>query len=138
MKNANKNFKILISDDEPYIVHVLAIKLSSAGYEILTASDGEEALEICRTEKPDMIITDYQMPHCNGLQLCDMNARENGYTIPAILITAREYDIDEETAHTHGIREILAKPFSPNEVLQKVETLLEEYYPQNNNTSKSA
>ena len=138
MENANRNFKILISDDEPYIVHVLAIKLSSVGYEILTASDGEEALEICRAEKPDMIITDYQMPHCNGLQLCDMNARENGYKIPAILITAREYDIDEQTAHSHGIREILAKPFSPNEVLQKVETLLAEFYPHGTRAIKSA
>ena len=123
------NFKILIADDEPYILHVLSIKLRNAGYEIVTANDGEEALEICRIEKPDLIITDYQMPHCNGLQLCDINSREQGKTVPAMLITARQYDIDPEVAKQYGITEIMAKPFSPKEVLQKVEGLLAEHYP---------
>lgn len=123
------NFKILIADDEPYILHVLSIKFRNAGYEIVTANDGEEALEICRQEKPDLILTDYQMPHFNGLQLCDINAREQGKTVPAMLVTARQYDIDPEVAKQSGITEIIAKPFSPKEVLQKVEALLAEHYP---------
>ena len=64
--------KILVADDEAHILHVVSMKLRNAGFEVITAVDGEEALELCTAEKPDLLITDYQMPLMTGLELCTL------------------------------------------------------------------
>ncbi len=117
--------KILVADDEAHILHVLSLKLSNAGYEVITAIDGEEALELCITESPDLLITDYQMPVMTGLDLC-RELRESSQTsgIPAILLTARGFDIEPGEMMKGGIECVMAKPFSPREVLMKVNELL--------------
>jgi DNA-binding response OmpR family regulator len=117
--------KILIVDDEMYILHVLAMKLRNAGYEVHTAGDGEEALKLCLVERPDLVITDFQMPYLNGLELCEAYRREAGRAVPAVLITAREFDIDPEQMASIGVEAIIAKPFSPREVVRTVRRLLE-------------
>ncbi len=61
--------RIIAADDEAHILHIVSMKLRNAGYEVLTAMDGEEALDLCQTENPDMLITDYQMPYMSGLEL---------------------------------------------------------------------
>ena len=118
--------KILVADDEAHILHIVSMKLSHAGYEIITAMDGEEALELALAEKPDMIITDYQMPYLTGLELC-MRLRENEQTsdIPVLMLTARGFDITEDEMVAAGLRDVLGKPFSPREVLRRVQRLLE-------------
>ena len=83
---------VVVVDDEPYILHVLAIKLCNAGYEVFTAADGEEAIKVCLNEAPDLIITDYQMPGFNGLEFCLKYRESSGRKIPAILLPAREFD----------------------------------------------
>ncbi|RPI59235.1 MAG: response regulator, partial [Planctomycetaceae bacterium] len=62
--------KILVADDEAHILHVVSMKLKNAGYEIITAMDGEEAAELAKAELPDLVITDYQMPIMTGLEFC--------------------------------------------------------------------
>ena len=62
--------RILVADDETHILHVVSLKLRNAGYHVLTARDGQEALEMAQSEKPDLIITDYHMPMLSGLELC--------------------------------------------------------------------
>ena len=117
--------KILIADDEAHILHVVSMKLRNAGYEILTAVDGEEALELCASEKPDLIITDYQMPVMSGLEFCrELRRREEAVNIPAIMLTARGFDIEPNEMIEAGIVAVLAKPFSPREILTKVNELL--------------
>ncbi len=118
--------KILVADDEAHILHVVTMKLAHAGYEVITAMDGEEALELALAEKPDMIITDYQMPYLTGLELC-MRLRENEQTsdIPVLMLTARGFDITEDEMVAAGLRDVLGKPFSPREVLRRVQRLLE-------------
>lgn len=117
--------KILVADDEAHILHVVSMKLRNAGYDVVTAVDGEEALELCKSECPDLLITDYQMPYMDGLQLC-LSLREAEATrgIPAMMLTARGFDIPPADMESAGIRACLAKPFSPREVLRKVEELL--------------
>ncbi len=117
--------KILVADDEAHIRHVVSMKLANAGYEIITATDGEEALELALTEKPDMIITDFQMPFMSGLELCT-RLRENELTrdIPVLMLTARGFDIEEHEMAAAGLRDVLSKPFSPREVLRRVQHLL--------------
>lgn len=117
--------KILIADDEPCIVHVLAIKLRNAGFDVYSACDGEEALELCLSETPDLIVTDYQMPFLTGLDVCrEYRSHTGADLVPAILLTARDFDVDPQLAEEVGIRTVLAKPFSPRQVVEAIEQLL--------------
>lgn len=117
--------RILVADDEAHIRNVVSMKLRNAGYEVLTAMDGEEALEIAAAERPDLLITDYQMPYVSGLELCTQ-LRQNQATcaIPAIMLTARGFDLEPEEMSSAGIEAVLSKPFSPRQMLQKVQELL--------------
>ncbi len=116
--------RIVIADDEMYILHILAIKLRNAGFQVFTAGDGEEALQLCIAETPDLIITDYQMPYRNGLDVCAAYRQYVRRNVPAMLITAREHDIPPDVVAEVGIEAIIAKPFSPREVVQTVQRLL--------------
>ncbi len=117
--------RILVADDEAHILHVVSMKLKNAGYEVLTAVDGEEALEVCLAEKPDLLITDFQMPIMTGLDLCkQLRTHDETKRIPAIMLTARGFDIEPNEMVEAGIAAVLAKPFSPREVLEKVTDLL--------------
>lgn len=117
--------RIIVADDEAHILHIVSMKLRNAGFEIITAMDGEEALELCRSENPDMLITDYQMPYMSGLELC-MELRKDARTrdIPALMLTARGFDIESQDMKAARIAAVLAKPFSPREVLQKVKDMI--------------
>lgn len=115
--------KVVIADDEAHILHVVSMKLRNAGLEVITAVDGEEALDLCLTEEPHILITDYQMPYLTGLELCK-KLRQAGRDMPAILLTARGFDIEPGEMADAGIAAVLAKPFSPREVLSVVNGLL--------------
>jgi two-component system, OmpR family, alkaline phosphatase synthesis response regulator PhoP len=117
--------RILVVDDEDHIRAVVSLKLRNAGFEVLTAVDGEEAAELCRSERPDLIITDFQMPILTGMELC-RQLRQDPQTrsIPAILLTARGFDLEPEEMAEAGIAVVLAKPFSPRELLERVNALL--------------
>jgi two-component system, OmpR family, alkaline phosphatase synthesis response regulator PhoP len=113
--------RIVVADDEAHILHVVSMKLSNAGYAVQTAEDGEEALELCQTDPPDMLITDYQMPYMNGMELCKaLRKSDCTKSIPAMMLTARGFDIEPPEMIEAGISAVLAKPFSPREVLAKV------------------
>lgn len=117
--------KILVCDDEPHILHVVSAKLKSGGFEVLTAADGEEALVHVREQHPDLIITDYQMPALSGLELsAKLRADPATEKIPIIMLTARGFSLGDADIAGTNVRKILAKPFSPREVLQTVKSLL--------------
>ena len=119
--------KVVVADDEAHILHVVSMKLRNAGYEVITAEDGEEALELCMAELPDLLITDFQMPFMTGLELCkELRRQEETKNIPAIMLTARGFDIEPGEMVEAGIAAVLTKPFSPREVLERVSGLLEE------------
>ena len=119
--------RIIAADDEAHILHIVSMKLRNAGYEVLTAMDGEEALDLCQTENPDMLITDYQMPYMSGLELCKaLRSDDVTKDIPALMLTARGFDIESDEMVEAGISAVLAKPFSPREVLQRVKELIGE------------
>lgn len=112
---------ILVADDETHILNVVSLKLRNAGYRVLTARDGQEALDLALQERPDLLITDYHMPMLSGLELC-RRLRQSPATanIPAIMLTARGYHLDERDTRTSGIRVMLSKPFSPRHLLLTV------------------
>jgi two-component system alkaline phosphatase synthesis response regulator PhoP len=117
--------KILVVDDEAHIVHVVSMKLRNAGFEVVTAGDGEEALETAEAERPDLLITDYHMPRMNGVELCcELRKSDSLRAIPAIMLTARGYALEPEDMERTGIRTVLSKPFSPRELLTTVRGVL--------------
>jgi CheY-like chemotaxis protein len=113
--------KVVVADDEPHIRHVIALKMQKHGFEVFTAADGEEALDLVLQEKPDLLITDYQMPVMSGLELC-RELRQRGETahIPILMLTARGFDLSDQERQACGILHLMSKPFSPAEVLARV------------------
>jgi CheY-like chemotaxis protein len=116
---------ILVADDESHILHVVSLKLRNAGYRVLTAHDGQEALETAQQQRPDLLITDYHMPGLSGLELCRQLKRDpETSNIPAIMLTARGYDLEPADTEQSGILRMLSKPFSPRHLLATVEEVL--------------
>lgn len=117
--------RVLVVDDEIHIVQVVAIKLRNNGFEVLTAENGAQALEIACEQIPDLVITDYQMPLMTGVEFIE-NLREHpgASEMPVIMLTARGFAIDEEKKNALNISMCLSKPFSPREVLQSVQDVL--------------
>jgi len=118
--------KALVVDDEVHIVHVAAIKLRNNGYEVITAGNGEDAFELaCNNDDLDIIITDYQMPVMTGIELVEkLREHESTSHLPVIMLTARDFAIDDEQRERLGISAFLSKPFSPRELLRSVEDII--------------
>jgi response regulator RpfG family c-di-GMP phosphodiesterase len=111
--------RIILADDEAHVLDVLSMKLKRAGFEVETASDGARALELCKRQPPDLLITDCQMPVMDGLELC-RQLRQDPATeqVPAVMLTAREFEISQADAQERGIAHLVPKPFSPREILE--------------------
>ena len=117
--------RVLVVDDEIHIVHVVAIKLRNNGYEVISADNGAEAFELACEEKPDIIVTDFQMPVMSGLELVEkLRQRDDTKDIPVIMLTARSFAISKEQQEDLQISSCLSKPFSPKELLGNIEDVL--------------
>ncbi len=111
--------RILVVDDEAHIVQVLSLKLRNAGYEVITAGDGEEGVDLAREQRPDLIITDFQMPYLTGLELCQALAEhEPTAKIPIVILTARGYALDDADLALGNIKDVISNPFSPRAIVQ--------------------
>lgn len=122
----SNNKTILVADDESHILHVVSLKLRNAGFRVVTARDGQEALEMAQQEKPDLLITDYHMPQLSGLELCQkLKSQAETSSIPAIMLTARGYHLEPADTEKSGILRMLSKPFSPRHLLATVNEVLE-------------
>ena len=112
---------ILVVDDETHILHVVSLKLAKAGFDVITAEDGEEGLEAALSRQPDLVITDYQMPFMSGLELCtQLKQHESTRTTPALMLTARGFALASDVLEQTNILNVISKPFSPREVLARV------------------
>lgn len=117
--------KVLVVDDEVHIVHVVAIKLQRNGYEVISAENGAEAYELAIKEKPDIIVTDVQMPLMTGPEFVKkLRENEDMKDVPVIMLTARSFAIEDELKESLQISECLSKPFSPKELLRCIEDIL--------------
>lgn len=113
--------KILVVDDEPQIIKVLKAYLEKAGYQVLTASDGNAALTVFDKEKPDFLILDLNLPGMDGLDVCREIRRDSN--IPILMLTARVEEADKLIGLELGADDYVVKPFSPREIVARVKTI---------------
>ena len=120
--------KILVVDDEIYIVHILDFSLGMEGYEVLTALDGEQALEMARAEQPDLIVLDIMMPKLDGYETCKLlKADDKTRHIPVILLSAKGRHTDQKIGYEVGADDYITKPFSPRKLVERINTLLGQF-----------
>ena len=122
-----ENRKALVVDDEFHIVQVVSIKLKNNGFDVTTAENGQLAYDLACEVKPDVIITDYQMPVMSGVEFIE-KLRSNPETAqtPVIMLTARGFAIEDDRKEKLQVAAYLSKPFSPREVLQTVDDVLKQ------------
>ncbi|MFZ5828708.1 MAG: response regulator [Planctomycetota bacterium] len=118
--------QVLLCDDEIHILRAAEFKLRRAGYEVRLAGDGEEGWESILKQRPDVVITDFQMPRLDGLGLIRrIREHESTADLPVMLLTAKGFELcGDELATRWNVQRLIPKPFSPREVLEWVEQLL--------------
>ncbi|MDP2644704.1 MAG: response regulator [Desulfobacterales bacterium] len=117
-----KNKKILVMDDEAHIRRVIELKLKSRGYEIITAVNGEEGLELIRSQEPDAVVSDIMMPKMDGKTVCEM-ANEIKKTRPylTVIMTARISPEERDWISKMTDTVFMEKPFSPAKLLEIID-----------------
>jgi CheY-like chemotaxis protein len=120
--------KILIAEDEPDIRELVAFTLRFSGYEVVAASNGEEAVEFARKENPDMILMDVRMPRMTGYDACRViKADAKLKDIPVVFLSAKGQDNEIQTGLESGAEEYLLKPFAPDQLTQRVQAVLAKF-----------
>lgn len=118
--------KILAVDDERHIVRLVEVNLQRAGYEVVTAFDGREALEKVKSENPDLVVLDVMMPYMDGFEvLKHLKADPATADIPVIMLTAKAQDADVFRGWQSGVDCYLTKPFNPMELLTFVKRIFD-------------
>lgn len=116
-----KRFRILVVDDEVRILNFLISKLNASGYEVLTATNGQEGLEQVKAQEPDMVVLDLLMPKMDGLEM--LKELRSFSTVPVIILTAKGTDSDRIRGLQLGSDDYLPKPFNPDELVARIEAI---------------
>ncbi len=121
-----ENLKVLVVDDEPFILRSLTFVLQKGGFEVLEARDGEEALEMIRRHRPGLVFLDVMMPKMNGYDVVrEVREDEELNEVHVILLTAKGQESDRALGLDAGANDYLTKPFSPSRILQMAKEVLE-------------
>jgi DNA-binding response OmpR family regulator len=120
---------VLVVDDEPTIVEVVARYMERAGYETLEAADGLEALQLAERRRPDLIVLDVMLPGIDGIEVMRRLHERPGKPVPVILLTARGEESDRLVGLRRGADDYVVKPFSPAELVARVDAVLRRVSP---------
>ncbi len=126
--------KILVVDDEALLVKGIRFNLQNEGYQVITGSDGLEAVQAVQKENPDLVVLDVMMPNMDGLTACD-KIREFS-NVPIILLTAKTDDMDKLMGFDHGADDYLTKPFNILELKARIRALLRRAAPREDNAGE--
>lgn len=120
--------RVLLVDDELHILRAAEFKLKRHGFDVMCACDGEDAWDQIQEHRPDIVVTDLQMPRLNGLGLIERLRNTPEFaTLPVVMLTAKGFELSvEETMHKLGVLDIVNKPFSPRELCKRVQMALDE------------
>ncbi len=125
MKESTNSKKILIVDDEPDILEFLQYNLKKEGYQVATAPDGLQALQVAEREKPDLIILDIMMPEMDGVETCrQLRSRKEFLDTPIAFLTARDEDFSQIAALDVGGDDYITKPIKPRVLMSRINALL--------------
>jgi len=117
--------RILVVDDEPDILKVIAVRLKAQGYEILTAVDGKEALDLIQQQRPDLVLLDLRLPVMDGYEVCRrMKSDDDLKDIPVIILTATVPEKLAQKMEELKANDYMTKPFIPENLLEKVKKLV--------------
>ena len=117
--------KILVVDDEPDILRIVTFRLEKTGYEVITAINGQEALDLIEKDKPDLILLDLRLPIIDGYEVCrHLKGDKELKKIPVILLTASAVRDVEKKAKELNAEAYITKPFEPTELLKKIKKFL--------------
>jgi two-component system phosphate regulon response regulator PhoB len=117
--------KILIADDEPNQLELMAFNLENAGFSVIRAQNGKEALQFTEDHNPDLIIIDWMMPNMSGIDVCRiLRSRTDTKLLPIIILSARSEEGDKSLGLDTGADDYISKPFSPKELISRVKALL--------------
>jgi two-component system phosphate regulon response regulator PhoB len=121
---------VLVVDDEAPILALLKYNLEKAGYRVLQATDGEEAMTVAREEHPDIVILDWMLPSLSGIEVCRQMRRDSALAnVPIIMLTAKGEEQDRVRGLEVGADDYMAKPFSPAELLARIHAVLRRIRP---------
>ncbi|MHB8620739.1 MAG: response regulator transcription factor [Chloroflexota bacterium] len=127
--------QVLVVDDEPKLVDVVRSYLQRDGYQVLTAGNGAEALDVFRGAHPDLVILDVMLPVMDGLEVCRRLRRES--SVPIIMLTARAEELDELLGLELGADDYVTKPFSPRALAARVQAVLRRASPSDDSTEQA-
>jgi DNA-binding response OmpR family regulator len=117
--------RVLVADDDRDIRDLVVFKLEQAGYDVLGVDDGLAALEEARRQRPDLLLLDVMMPGLSGLDVARQVRADPGTAdVPIIMLTAKAQESDVETGFAHGADDYVIKPFSPRELVSRVQAVL--------------
>ena len=129
--STGSKISILIVEDEAPLAELVRYNLESEGFRALTASDGEEALIVVDEEKPDLVILDWMLPKLSGIELCkQLRRRPETRELPIIMLTARSEETDRVRGLDSGADDYVTKPFSPKELIARVNAMLRRARPE--------
>ena len=118
--------KILVAEDEKDIRELIVFSLNFAGFEVVAAVDGQEALEKALEAKPDLIMMDVRMPRMTGYEACaKMKQMDELKHIPVVILSAKGQESEIQTGLNVGAYEYILKPFAPDELIQRVKKIVE-------------
>jgi DNA-binding response OmpR family regulator len=120
--------KILIAEDEPDIRELVAFTLRFAGFEVVTASNGYEAVQLAARELPDMALMDVRMPRMTGYEACEaMKANPDLKDMPVVFLSAKGQENEIATGMAAGAEDYLLKPFAPDQLTERVRAILSKF-----------
>jgi len=119
------NQTVLLVDDEEHILELLKFNLLNAGFKVMTALNGEDAIKYCQEALPDIILLDVMLPGMDGLETCKrLKSQPRTASIPIIMITAKSEEIDKLLGFELGVDDYITKPFNLRELIARVKALL--------------
>lgn len=117
--------KILIAEDEPDILELITFTLQFGGFEVIPTSNGEDALEMTRKEKPDLVLLDVRMPRMTGYDVCKYLKSENEFRkTPVVFLSAKGQEAEVNTGLDLGAIDYILKPFAPEYLLDRLRNIL--------------
>ena len=118
--------KVLVAEDEPDIRGLIVFSLQYAGYKVIEALNGEDAIRLAEEEQPDLILLDVRMPRMNGYEACSvLKAQRSTRGIPIVFLSARGQETEIKQGLELGAEEYILKPFAPDELYQRVGSILD-------------